>query len=70
MTRRGPDDIEFLAGVTQGLALPRRLQRSPDPFGNRHVARARHTLDFPILGILQNHLQSLSHLMSLNDSSL
>jgi hypothetical protein len=34
------------------------------------VARARYALNFPVLGIFQNYLQSLSHDVSLSDSWL
>lgn len=32
------------------------VKRLPDPLRERHAARARHALDFPVFGILQNHL--------------
>jgi hypothetical protein len=36
--------------------LPRPLQGLPDPLGERHMARPRHTLYFAVFWILQNHL--------------
>jgi hypothetical protein len=38
------------------------------PLGDREPPGAGHTLNLPILAILQNHLQTLSHRMSLEDS--
>jgi hypothetical protein len=65
---RSPDNFELLAGVAKGLTMPRPLQGLPDPLGERHAARTCHTLYFAVFWILQNHLQSFSHYISLVDS--
>ena len=62
---RRPNDLEFLADVSHRLAAARQLQGLADPFGQGHVPRPRHALNFPVFGILKNDLQSFSHTMSL-----
>ena len=68
MLGRPLDDGELFPDAAQRLAAACEIQRLPDPLGDRHVARTRHALNLSILRILQNHLQSLSHSMSLFDS--
>ena len=68
MTHRCTNDFKFLASVSYRLAPTGHIQRLADPFGNRHVARARHTLNFPVVGIPHNDLQPFSHMVSLSDS--
>ncbi len=59
--RGGSDDFELPADIGQRLRPPRQVERLPDPLRNGHVARARHALDFSVFSILQDQLQSLSH---------
>jgi hypothetical protein len=37
VTRRGPDDIQFLTRVSYGFAPSSGIQSLSDPFSNRHV---------------------------------
>jgi hypothetical protein len=64
------DHVELLANVPQRLAATCDIEGLPDPLGNRHAARARQALNFPVFRVLENDLQSFSHDMSLYDSSL
>ena len=44
-------------------------QRLADPFGNGHAPQTRCALDIAIFRVLNDDLQTLSHIMSLFDSS-
>jgi len=62
------DGLEFLVDAAHWFLAPRQVQRLPDPFGDRHMPRTSHALDFPVIRIPENNLQSFSHDMSLSDS--
>ena len=70
MTSCGADDVESLAEIADGLAATSHGQCLADPGGDRQVLTAGRTLDLPIFRIPEDDLQSLSHLMSENDSCL
>jgi len=62
------DNRQLLAHVAYGLLPARALECLPYPFSNRHVARTGHALNFPVLRLFENDLQTFSHYMSLYDS--
>ena len=68
VSRRRSDYFELLAYPPGGFPPPREVESLPDPLRNRQAARPRHALNLPVLGILQNHLKSLRHTVSLSDS--
>ena len=68
MSSRGPNGVELLAGVTDRVAATGDSESLSDPGGDRHVLGLCGTLDFAILGILNDHLQAFGHLMSVIDS--
>ena len=69
MARRSANDVELLAGVAQRLPTARGRQGLANPFRDREAPGPSQALDLALLGILQDHLQTLSHTMSLDDSS-
>lgn len=62
--------FEFLAETLRRFPPVRQIECLPDPFSDGHAPRARCTLNFPVLGILENDLQPFSHVMSLSYSWL
>ena len=68
MPCRGANGFKLFLYVPEGLTASGHIQRLPDPFRQRHTPRACLAGSRGI-GILQNHLQPLSHDMSLFDSS-
>jgi len=65
---RRTDDVKFLAGIAGRFTPPRPVQRLADPFCNGHMPRARHALNFTVVGVLQDYLESFSHIVSVSDS--
>jgi hypothetical protein len=65
---RCADHFELLPHAAGRFTSARQVQSPPDPLRDRHVASARYALNFPVLGIFQNYLQSFSHDLSLSDS--
>src|SRR5947208_16865881 len=63
-----PNGVESPVNVGRRTATPGRPKRLPDPLGDGHPMRARRFLDFAPLGIVDQDLESLSHVMSLFDS--
>jgi len=57
----GTNDFELLPHWGTRFMTARQLQRLADPLGDGHTTGAGYTLYFPIFGILQNHLEALSH---------
>jgi len=49
---RRANDVKFLAGIACRFTAPRQVQSLADPFRNGHVARARHPLNFAVVGVL------------------
>ncbi len=68
MLSRQSNGLEFLAHVATRLFPPRAVKRLPNPLRQGHVSRTRYPLNFPVLRILKDYLQSFSHMMSLVDS--
>jgi hypothetical protein len=69
MPRSRANGCKLFLHVAKRFTSARQGQSLPDPLRDRHAAGARHALNLPVFGILQNHLQSLSHIMSITDSS-
>jgi hypothetical protein len=44
VARRGPNRLEFLRDIAEGLAAAGRPKRLPDPFGDGHAVGARDAL--------------------------
>jgi hypothetical protein len=58
---RRSDHFELLPYSTGRFTSACQFQSPPDPLRDRHTASARDALNFPVLGIFQNYLQSFSH---------
>ncbi len=69
MSRGRAYRIQLLANIAHGFAAARGGERLSDPCSDRQPLRLGRPLYFSILGILENDLKSLSHQLSLNDSS-
>ena len=69
MADRGPDRLQLPPGAPSGLAPPRGPQGLPHQLGHGHALPARDTLDVTELGVVQQNLQALTHVMSMIDSS-
>lgn len=70
MQRRQSDRLQLSAKISHWLFALRRLQGLPHPFGQGHVSGACRPLNFSVLRVLQNDLQSPSHGMRSFDSLL
>ncbi len=62
------NDLEFLIVIGSGLLPARRSKSRPYPFGDRHLLLARKPLYFACFPFLQNHLQSFTHMRSIDTS--
>ena len=69
MTRRRADACDPIGGVSGRLEAPGGAERMADPLGDGHTPRARDPPELAELPLVEQHLQALSHAMSLNDSS-
>ena len=68
MPGRRLDRFKFLPDVAERLLQGVLEPALAGPLRDRHVARTRHALNLSVFRILQNHLHSFSHVMSLSDS--
>lgn len=59
--RRRTNHFELLPHASARFTPACQIESLPDPLGDGHAAGARYTLNFPVLGILKNHLQPLGH---------
>jgi hypothetical protein len=64
----GADGFQFLSEVSRGFVTAREFESLANPLGNRHASRSRKSLNFPVFGVLEDHLKAFSHCLSANDS--
>ncbi len=62
------DDFELPTDPAHRLTATCLSERLPDPFGNRHLPRARGALNLAVFRVLEDDLQSFSHNLSIFDS--
>jgi hypothetical protein len=65
---RRTDHFQLLPHPAGRFTSACQVQSPAHPLRDRHAARARYALNFPVLRVLQNNLQSFSHTVSLSDS--
>jgi len=63
------DNFKFFSDIGYWFTPTRQIECLADPFSDRHMTRARYTLNFSVFWISHNYLQPLSHGLSLSDSS-
>ena len=68
MTIRGVDGREPGGGVRSSAGGGTFTEATADPLGCRQLVAPREVLDRAKFGVVEQHLQSLSHEMSMDDS--